>query len=59
MWEKVSEMEIKRFEQLCEARKVLCTFCENKEACDYCQITLLIDQAYIERESNSEGIDEE
>ena len=37
---------------LLDARDKLCGFCENYDACEKCQITLLIDQAYAECEDN-------
>lgn len=32
--------------ELCNARDILCNFCENNEDCDKCQITRLIDDAF-------------
>lgn len=34
--------------ELVDARNKLCTFCENKEFCEKCQVTRLIDDAYAE-----------
>lgn len=36
--------------ELCDARDKLCGFCENTDACEKCQVTLLIDQAFSECE---------
>ena len=35
------------YDALCNARNKLCAFCE-ADACTYCIVTLLIDQAYTE-----------
>lgn len=32
--------------ELCNARDILCNFCENNEDCDKCQITRLIEDAF-------------
>ena len=37
---------------LCDARDKLCGFCENYDACEKCQVTLLIDQVYAECEDD-------
>ena len=37
---------------LCDAKDKLCGFCENYDACEKCQVTLLIDQAYAECEDD-------
>ena len=37
---------------LCDAIDKLCGFCENYDACEKCQVTLLIDQAYAECEDD-------
>lgn len=37
---------------LCDARDNLCGFCENYDACEKCQVTLLIDQAHAECEDD-------
>lgn len=42
------------FKDLNEARNVLCNYCENHDACDCCQVTLLMDQAYVECSKASE-----
>ena len=34
--------------ELVDARNKLCTFCENKEFCEKCHVTRLIDDAYAE-----------
>lgn len=35
-----------QYAELCDARDKLCNFCEN-DACENCQVTRLIDDAYI------------
>ena len=32
--------------EICNARDILCNFCENTEDCETCQITRLIDDAF-------------
>ena len=41
-----------------DARDKLCGFCENDDFCPKCQVTLLVDQAYLETEEDEE-FDEE
>lgn len=47
-------MSEEKLNNLCNARNVLCEFCENYDACGTCQVTLLIDQAYVECDKNDE-----
>lgn len=47
-------MDEKELERICNARNVLCGFCENKDFCEKCQVTLLVDQAYADYESENE-----
>ena len=35
-----------KLEELCDARDKICNFCENKEHCPKCQVTILADDAY-------------
>jgi hypothetical protein len=44
-----------QFEKMCDARNILCNFCENTDFCERCQVTLLIDQAEAECSKDNEG----
>ena len=41
--------------ELLDARDKLCGFCENHDFCEKCQVTLLIDDAYVEFECENES----
>lgn len=34
------------FAEICNARDILCNFCENTEDCETCQVTRLINDAF-------------
>lgn len=40
--------------KLVDARDALCDFCEAYDECERCRVTLLIDQAYAECDSDDE-----
>ncbi len=40
--------------EICNARDVLCKFCENYDFCEKCQVTSLVNDAYAEVEDDSD-----
>ena len=53
LWKGRGKMDREELAELCDARDKLCAFCEN-DNCEKCQVTLLIDQAYVECEDDED-----